>query len=230
MKTKGLIRCHFYVALSTCRMFLLIVLLWAVLSAFLSWDGKVSSLPSIMIFIGLFSGVPPLSVYAVGEASGFGVYALALPYSRRQIVFASYIFSLLTAAFAFVIVAASQLAGSAISGSFSLEGLLIPASLAFAIALLPTIVSMPLMFRLGAEKGRIAYLITIGAISAISTVAATSSIIVSGDDGGSSLISSIFSLMSSNSLILPAAVMCISLLLLLLSCAVSVLLYRGRDL
>ncbi len=217
MKTKGLVKNHICVAFTTCRAFFLIVLVWAAVLV----SSELSS--SIAVFIGLFCGVVSISVFSVSDSSGFIVYALTLPYSRRQIVSAQYIFSFLTALSAFAIVFASMMARGAVSGELSLETAAVGASVSFLAALLPSVIALPFIMRLGPEKGRLAYIVVVGGISAL---AATSFTITPED---LPLTSRIIGAVSSNAFLLSAAVAAGACVLLLISYFAAAALFSGRD-
>ncbi len=128
----------------------------------------------------LISGVIPITLLANDERSNWTKYLGTLPYSKAQIVSAKYLIGLLLQGAMCAVLYAVLLIHGAYYGTLS------PAASAelvlemFAAALLCPTVCLPFCFAFGTEKGRIVYMVTIGAISAAGIAFANSADISEG--------------------------------------------------
>ena len=117
----------------------------------------------------LFGGFIPMSLYAYDEREKWKGYCLALPVSRKQYVSGKYLIGLLS-------IAAVLLAGLA---AHTVAYLTVPGRTADYLSILPVCatigflapsISLPLMFRFGAEKARIAYIVVMCFIASFSAI------------------------------------------------------------
>ena len=117
----------------------------------------------------LFAGFIPMNLYAYDEREKWKAYCAALPVSRRQYVSGKYIMGILS-------IAAVLLAGFA---AHTIAYLVIPGRTTDYLTLLPVCatigfiapaISLPLMFRFGTEKSRIAYIAIICFIASFSGI------------------------------------------------------------
>lgn len=104
----------------------------------------------------------PISLFSYDERARWDALAAMLPYAARDLVLSRYLFSWLATAFAVLCYLVGQVLfspGTPLTG----EALLLPA---FTVGLLLVIqaVYFPVLFRLGAEKGRLAMLVVIVAV------------------------------------------------------------------
>lgn len=118
-----------------------------------------------MVYPALLAGILPVNLIAYDEKSKWMSYASVFPYSRRQIVTVKYIITaavylaILLCTFAVQCVKVSVYGGD-ISAVISIMSVLVP------VGMLPPAVMLPLIFRLGVEKGRIVYILGICIICA----------------------------------------------------------------
>ena len=149
-----------------------------------------TSMKTLVLLIAVFSFVPvgfqntfavlyaamlPYSALAYDERSHWDQMALAMPYSTRDIVRSKYVLGWLTAGGAFLLAALAQL----ILGLFSQSST--PISflfISFCGAVIITSITLPLMFRFGVEKARLAMILMIamvcGGAGAMSSIIAIS--------------------------------------------------------
>ena len=132
---KGLLRKDVYVLFQASRAQLLIVLLFLVISMTMN-----NTLIAYML--ALYAAMMPITVISLDERSRFDRFALALPWSRAQIVLSKYALSLAAACLAALSYLAGVLTlGSAVNGGITI-GTLLPALM------------LPFVFRFGVDKGR----------------------------------------------------------------------------
>ena len=146
----GLVWKDFYVLRKTFKSYLVILLVYVVLTAAKVFDASLLS-----GFLALLITMMPISSFGYDDLARWDRYAAALPVGRRCIVRSKYVFTLLIAAAALVLglglgaaVAALQL------GDSSLGELMTVSIVCIAVGLLLNAVMMPFLFRYGAEKSR----------------------------------------------------------------------------
>lgn len=201
---KGLLLKDFYTLVKQLKIFLLLIVIFAVLP-----DSNLSN------FAVVYAALLPITALAYDERSHWDTLAAMLPYSSRSLVQSKYLLGYLLTAAAALLSLVTQLVASAVQhapmpseSGFSLL-------LIFCIALLFLAVSLPIISRLGVEKGRIAFLIMI---------VATVSLGMSLRDSLSSLLT-----VSPASLpVFPAILIGGTAAANLLSMAISIRIYRKR--
>lgn len=153
---KGLLIKDFYQMCRHCRAFLLIVVLFAVLSAL-----EDTSL-FIALYPALFSGMIPVSLLSYDERSGWVEYSGTLPYTKAQLVSCKYILGLAIELAVVLICALAQWIRFSRYGA--LEGLSFSAVTGMLVLMgfFSTGASLPFMYKCGVEKGRIVYYVVLG--------------------------------------------------------------------
>ena len=142
---KGLLLKDYYMTVKYCRMLILMVLIFAAVSA-------VSNSIFLISYPFIIAGVLPVSLYAYDEKSGWCSYADAMPYSRAQQVSAKYISALVFICLVMLICTVGKaLTGDSFIEDFSLLVMLCGTGLLSAAVLLPFVL------KFGSEKGRWAY-------------------------------------------------------------------------
>lgn len=148
---KGLLIKDFYQMCKHCRAYLVIVLVFAVLSAL-----EDSSL-FIALYAPLFCGMIPVMLLSYDERSGWTEYSGTLPITRVQLVSAKYIIGLAVELVVLLICAIAQFVRFRRYGA--LDGL--PFSVVMGMIVLmssfSTGISLPFMYKFGVEKGRLVY-------------------------------------------------------------------------
>ncbi len=158
----GLLRKDLYMTASYCRSFLLI------LAVFLG-VGLVNGENSFFVVYPMIIGMMlPVSIISYDERFKWHVACDALPVSRAQAVSAKYILTLLLVGLIFALTMLIQgirlnRAGD-LAQLWELPGMLLPVGLVGPAVLLPVI------FRLGVEKGRIFYYVLVGLVAASAVI------------------------------------------------------------
>ena len=142
---KGLLLKDYYMTVKYCRMLILMVLIFAAVSA-------VSNSIFLISYPFIIAGVLPVSLYAYDEKSGWCSYADAMPYSRAQQVSAKYISALVIICLVMLICTVGKaITSHSFIQDFSLLVVLCGVGLLSAGCLLPFVL------KFGSEKGRWAY-------------------------------------------------------------------------
>ena len=111
----------------------------------------------------LLAGMIPGTLLAYDEQSKWDAYSGALACTRSQLVSAKYLVGLgLEAAMLLLCVAASAFRMSR-NGAITGVELLLQAGIMVLISLIVPAVTLPLMFRFGVEKGRVAFFVVVAA-------------------------------------------------------------------
>lgn len=196
---KGLIIKDFYLAGKYCRSLVLFVVIFAVMQAVNSES------PLFMLMPVLVGGMLPMTLMAYDEQARWTEYVGILPCSKADYVVGKYIIGFLGFAAAAVITLTVHVlcAGAEDLGAFvGIVGL---------VGLIPPSILLPLVFRLGVNKGRIFYYIILGGCAGLIGIK-------TGLDGSSSIGD-----LGGTWLFLP-----IALILYAASCLLSVELYKKR--
>ena len=198
---KGLLLKDWYLTVKYLRMLILISLLFAAMSVFSPENGFFRIYPAVMF------AMIPVSLYSYDDREKWTVYAQAFPVSRAQYVTGKYLFGALGMAALVALLTVLYL----ISGAEGFGGAV---TLSLVLGLGSASLMLPVLFRFGAEKGRIAYLIFIGVIcggGAALSLAAPS-------EGGAAMPT-------------PSPALCAGMIVLyILSWRLSVALYQKREL
>lgn len=157
---KGLILKDLYMMRKYNMSFLLIFAVFMVVSFF----GGENSF--FTVYPVLLAGILPVNLIAYDEKSKWMSYAVVFPYSRRQIVTVKYIITAVVYAVILLLTFVVQwlkatVYGGDISDNVSIISVLAP------VGIMPSAVMLPLIFKLGVEKGRIVYILGICIICAL---------------------------------------------------------------
>lgn len=165
---KGLILKDLYMSIKYFKSYIFILFLFLVVSIY---DPENLF---YMIYPCIICSIIPVNLLAYDERSHWDIYCGALPVTRDMVVSAKYLISLSFQGAIFLITAVTQAIRIAMAGSFDLESYQVLLSLLCIVSLFSSSISLPFMFKLGVEKGRLAYYVMIGVIcggSALSTMA-----------------------------------------------------------
>ena len=157
---KGLILKDLLMAKKYCRSYAIIIIVFLTV-AFANKENFFVSYPCILC------GILPVTLLAYDERSHWLQYSCTLPYSRKQIVSVKYLIGISIQVTVLLLSAAVMAVKMKMSGSFSLSKLLFNVSVVFFISSLTASVNLPLMFKLGVEKGRVWYYIMVGVACAL---------------------------------------------------------------
>ena len=153
---KGLVWKDIYTLLKQAKFILLLMVLFACLPGY--------SMSAFAIFYG---AMLPITALAYDERSKWDELAAMMPYSVKEIVGSKYVLGLLlVGSISALSIAARIVTGIIKATPFDAEGIMSTVILA-CLSLVLLMVDLPLMFRLGVEKGRIIYiLLTCGGVVA----------------------------------------------------------------
>lgn len=158
---KGILIKDLYVAAKQCRYLLISPIVFIAISVF----GQNTGTLFFAFFASLLMSMFPMTIMSFDERSRWDVFSIALPYKRSDMVLSKYVLSMAgniaAAALYFVI---SLIVNA---GNWDLEFNFSIAVIAASFGFIYTAIAFPPIFKLGVEKGRIWYLVSIVAISAI---------------------------------------------------------------
>ena len=158
---KGILIKDLYVAAKQCRYLLISPIVFIAISVF----GQNTGTLFFAFFASLLMSMFPMTIMSFDERSRWDVFSIALPYKRSDMVLSKYVLSMagniVAAALYFVI---SLIVNA---GNWDLEFYFSIAVIAVSFGFIYTAIAFPPIFKLGVEKGRIWYLVSIVAISSI---------------------------------------------------------------
>lgn len=154
---KGLLLKDIYLTSKYCRWYFVIMIAFALVSAFSNGNMFYSIYPCIM------ACMIPVTLMGYDEQSRWDDYCDTLPCSRAEAVSAKYLTGLLTEIIAVAVSAIADAVRMIINSSFSLEEYMTHIALFLVIPLVMSSFMLPVIFKLGVEKGRILYLLIVGA-------------------------------------------------------------------
>lgn len=157
---KGLLLKDFYTITKYCRIFFLVIIVFIALSCF----GSESVF--FILYPLVFAGMIPTTLFSYDEREKWNITCETLPCTRTQYVNGKYLMGLILQIAVLILSAIAQAVKMSIVGTFELTAFLSIIAIMFGFCLfIPTII-LPLLFRFGAEKGRIVYLVVIGILCA----------------------------------------------------------------
>lgn len=155
---KGLLLKDFYMTLKYCRAMLLMMV--AFILASLGTDDTFF----YTFYPCLLSGMLPVTLLGYDERSKWSEYCGTLPYTKAQIVSGKYLMALFMQLAVIVLSAITQAVRMNSQGAFDVSLYLTIMALLVILSCFSTSITLPFMFKLGVEKGRIAYYIMFGVI------------------------------------------------------------------
>ena len=162
---KGLILKDLYMTGHYFRKFLFILILFLGLGFA---DGE----NLFMVFYpGLLATMIPVNLLAYDERSRWDIYCGTLPVSRDKVVSAKYLLELILLGVVYLLTIGVQVLRMVMNREFVPENLLVLMSLVWMVYLIAGSVSLPFMFKMGVEKGRMAYYVMIGIICGSAAIA-----------------------------------------------------------
>lgn len=158
---KGLVWKDIYTLLKQAKFILLLMVLFACLPGY--------SMSAFAIFYG---AMLPITALAYDERSKWDELAAMMPYSVKEIVGSKYVLGLLLVGVITALsIAARIVIGIIKAAPFDAEGIISILILA-CLSLVLLMMDLPLMFRLGVEKGRIIYILLtcVGVVAGVSYI------------------------------------------------------------
>ena len=164
---KGLLLKDFYMMLKYCRAYLLMVVVFIAVSLVNSESFLFAFYPCMLC------GMIPVTLLSYDERSKWLHYSATMPYTKSQIVSGKYLIGLCIQAAMLLVTGIAQAVRMSLNGAFSWEEYLVLMLMLMAMALLTSSISLPFMFKLGVEKGIMAYYVMIGVVCGGSVVASS---------------------------------------------------------
>jgi len=161
---KGLLLKDLYMTKTYCKAYLLITVVFIAVS-FASSENLF-----FVFYPCLLCGMIPVNLLGYDERSRWLQYSETMPYTKGQIVSGKYLIGLGTQMAILIITGIAQAIRMSISGTFVLGEYLVLLMLLLIMSLLASSITLPFMFKLGVEKGRMAYYIMIGIVCAGSII------------------------------------------------------------
>ena len=155
---KGLIRKDFYLLWRYCWLMPLLLLAFIVFSVFSSGGQS----PFFIYYPCILSSVIPVNLLAYDDAEHWLTYCDTLPVTRRQYVCGKYIMSLLCDGTVFLLSAIAAVIRLCRNGAFCPADLTDQLAVLATISLLSSALTMPPLFKFGAQKGRIVFIGLVG--------------------------------------------------------------------
>lgn len=155
---KGLILKDLYMMVRYFRNYLLILVIF-VAASFVQEDNLFFA-----FYPFLLCGMIPVNLLAYDERSHWDIYCGTLPVTRDMVVSAKYLIGLMIQGAVFLVTAVGQAVRISLKGSFDWESYLVLMSLMAMLSLFSSSITLPFMFKLGVEKGRMAYYVMIGVV------------------------------------------------------------------
>ena len=162
---KGLILKDLYMMIKYCKSYLIITALFIAVS-FASNENMF-----FLFYPCLLCGMIPVNLLGYDERSKWLQYSETMPYTKGQIVSGKYLIGLGTQVTVLLITGIAQAIRMSIGGTFVIGEFLVLMLLLLIMSLLTSSITLPFMFKLGVEKGRMAYYIMLGIVCAGSVIA-----------------------------------------------------------
>ena len=162
---KGLLLKDWYMTKKYCKSYLLITVVFMAVS-FVSDDNLF-----FVFYPCLLCGMIPVNLLGYDERSRWIQYSGTLPYTRTQLVSAKYLMGLLSQVTILVVTGIVQGIKMNMSDGFVMNDLIVLMLLMLIVSTLTSSISLPFVFKLGVEKGRMAYYVMIGFVCAASVIA-----------------------------------------------------------
>ena len=156
---KGLMIKDFYMTMKYCRSYLFMAVIFIACYFF-------TETPFFVIYPCLLCGMIPVNLLAYDEHSHWNQYSETLPYTKGQLVSSKYLIGLITQGAMLLVMGATGVAGT-----FQLKEFAVLILLLFLSSIIAPAISLPFIFKMGVEKGRIGYLVMVGFICAVVIIA-----------------------------------------------------------
>ncbi len=154
---KGLLLKDFYAIRSYFRTLLIVAALCALIPC-------ISGEATFFLFYScVFSGMIGTSLISTEDSEKWAAYAATLPYTRAQIVSEKYILCLIIGGLGMVYTILTQAVNMVCRSAVDVLALGELAMMMCSVSLLPAAILFPLIYKLGAEKGRFAFTFVFGA-------------------------------------------------------------------
>ena len=144
---KGLLIKDLLLLRKTGRVFLLMMVLYLVMTVFMDTD-----LGPLMVFL---CAMLSISTFAYDEQAKWDGYALTMPLSKRDLVCSKYVLAIILCFAGAVAGAVLSIAGSLDAPIIDWKGILSVSGIALCASYLFNSLALPLLYKFGAEKSRV---------------------------------------------------------------------------
>ena len=162
---RGLILKDWYMTQKYCRSYLLIAVVFLVVS-FAGDDNIFLAMYPCILF-----GMIPVNLLAYDERSRWQQYCGALPYTEGQIVSGKYVIGLMAQVVMLLVTAVTQALRMPLNHTFQWTYFVEVLLIAFILSLVASSIILPFVFKFGVEKGRIVYFVLLGVMGGGSFIA-----------------------------------------------------------
>lgn len=149
---KGLLLKDFYMSLTYCKVFFLLMLVFIGITA-MNTENLFT-----MTYAVFLAGSIPITLLSYDEQQGWKHYNKALPYTKAEIVSSKYIFSLFAQILMIVLTFIASSIYMVLRGSVNLSLLFFTTMFACTYGLLTPAFLFPIIFRFGPQKGRLVFI------------------------------------------------------------------------
>jgi len=171
---KGLLYKEFLMAVKHCRAFLLLAVVFAIVLLFEPGNTFYMAYPCI------FVGIIPVTLLSYDERDKWNQFSAVLPVSRAKLVSVKYLIGLLLQLVIVLTAGIASFIGLSRVGQLVWEEYLTMLAVLVPLSLLPPAILLPFVFKLGVEKGRIAYYLVLGSCAAAASILAMGDADLSG--------------------------------------------------
>lgn len=155
---KGLLLKDLYMMKKYCKSYLFLIIIFIAVSF-------VGDTNLFFIFYPcMLCGMIPVNLLGYDERSRWLQYSETMPYTKTQIVSGKYLIGLGTQIAMILVVGIAQAIRLSIGGDFALGEYLVLMMFLLIMSLLASSITLPFMFKLGVEKGRMAYYVMVGIV------------------------------------------------------------------
>lgn len=158
---KGLLIKDLYLAAKNCRLSLIIAALFGLVALF------APDSTFFLFYPCMIAGMIPVTLLGYDERSRWIEYSGTLPYTKTQLVSVKYLIGLICQGAMMLLILVGYLIKNSVTGTFSIQEFLSILWILITVSLLATAISLPFIFKLGIEKGRVAYYISLGIVAVL---------------------------------------------------------------
>lgn len=162
---KGLLLKDWYMVKKYCRSYIVIS------AALIALSLGINNNSLILFYPCLLCGMIPVNLLSYDERSQWLQYCGTLPYTKKQIVSAKYLIGFFAQLAMLTLSGITQLIKMTLKGNFVFGEYAMFMLMMLTMATLSSSITLPFVFKLGVEKGRITYYVTIGVVCAVSLFA-----------------------------------------------------------
>ncbi len=157
---KGLLLKDFYMMRKYCRSYAFMAVLFLAAAFF-------DQSPFFLCYPCVLCGMIPGSLLAYDERSRWLQYSGTLPYTKGQIVSGKYLIGLMVLAAMLILTGIVEGLAMKLHVAFSLSEFVSVMMMTLSMSMIPSAISLPFIFKWGAEKGRLSYYLMLGATCAM---------------------------------------------------------------